>query len=295
LTLEDKQITTRLLLACGATIQEINALRKHLSRIKGGQLARAASPARLVTLVLSDVIGDPPDVIASGPTVPDPTTFETCRSIIDKYQLASQLSLPVRGVLKSGYEGRLQETPKPHDPLFKRCDYVVVGNNRQALNAAQREARRIGFHPLILSSCMEGETREVAKVHVALAKEVLQSNQPVRRPACLISGGETTVTLRGKGKGGRNQEFALAAALEMEGLDGVLVLSGGTDGSDGSTDAAGAYADGETTERARLLGFDPLHSLNENDAYPLFQALEDLLITGPTRTNVMDIRLVLIP
>jgi len=294
ISLQDKQMTTQRLLSCGATIQEINAIRKHLSRVKGGQLVRRAYPARFISLVLSDVVGDPPDVIASGPTVADPTTFETCLKIIEKYQIESTLPFPVMDYLKTGSRGGYPETPKPDDPVFKRAQYVMVGNNRSALEAAKNKARRLGFHPLILSSRMEGETKEVAKVHAAIAREMVESHQPVRPPSCIISGGETTVTIRGNGKGGRNQEFALASALELEGVKGVAVLSGGTDGTDALTDAAGAYSDGSTAERARRSGLSPERHLSENNAYPLFETLGDLLITGPTRTNVMDIRLILV-
>jgi hydroxypyruvate reductase len=293
ITLGEKQAVTRLLLACGATIHEINALRKHISQIKGGQLARLASPATLITLVLSDVVGDSLDVIASGPTVPDPSTFADCLEILRKYQRLDTIPPAVRQHLETGVAATIPETPKPGDPIFARTQTVLVGRNLQALEAASREAAALGYHPLILSSAIEGETREVAKVHAGIAKEVLASGHPLAAPACILSGGETTVTLRGQGQGGRNQEFALALALEIHHLPGVAVLSAGTDGTDGPTDAAGAFADGTTCTRAEQCDLQPRSALDNNDAYPFFERLGDLLITGPTQTNVMDVRVML--
>jgi hydroxypyruvate reductase len=294
ITLAEKQEVTRLLLACGATIHEINALRKHISRIKGGQLARLASPATLITLVLSDVVGDALDVIASGPTVPDTSTFADCLEILRLYHLRDTIPPAVRRHLEAGVAGRFPETPKPGEPTFDRTQTVLVGRNLQALEAASRHATALGYHTLILSAAIEGETREVAKVHAGIAKEVLASGHPIAAPACILSGGETTVTLRGNGKGGRNQEFALALALDIRDLPGIAVLSGGTDGTDGPTDAAGAFADGSTCARAEHLGLHPRAALEHNDAYPFFEGLGDLLITGPTQTNVMDVRVLLI-
>jgi hydroxypyruvate reductase len=294
ITLAEKQEVTRLLLACGATIHEINALRKHISRIKGGQLARLASPATLITLVLSDVVGDALDVIASGPTVPDPSTFGDGLEILRKYRLLDTVPRAIRRHLEAGASGLIPETPKPGDAVFAHTQTVVIGGNLQALEAAGRQATALGYHPLILSSVIEGETREVARVHAAIAKEALASGHPVTVPACILSGGETTVTLRGQGKGGRNQEFAVAMALEIRDRPGIAVLSGGTDGTDGPTDATGALADWTTCARAEQLGLQPRLALEHNDAYPLFERLGDLLITGPTQTNVMDVRVVLI-
>lgn len=290
ISLQEKQQVTQLLLGCGARIGEVNAVRKHLSRLKGGQLARWAHPAALISLVLSDAVGDPLDTIASGPTAPDPTTFAQCREILTRYGLWEKVPPAVRALLLKGKE----ETPKPGDPLFERVQHLIVGNNRMALQAAQQRAEQLGFRTLLLSSFVEGESREVAKVHAAIAKEILSSGHPIGRPACVVSGGETTVTLRGTGQGGRNQEFALAAALEIAGWEGVVILSGGTDGTDGPTDAAGAIVDGRTVQRARQLGLDPEAHLAGNDAYPFFGCLGDLLMTGPTRTNVMDVQLILI-
>lgn len=293
-TLAEKQAVTHLLLGCGATIQEINTIRKHISQLKGGHLARLASPARIVSLALSDVIGDPPDVIASGPTVPDPTTFADCRAIVEKYQLSGQLPYAVNHHLDDGLHGLVPETPKPGDPLFDGVQSVIVASNGQALEAAAKEASLLGYHPMILSSSIDGETREVARVYAAIGREVWACGRPVGPPACIISGGETTVTIRGKGKGGRNQEFALATAIGIAGLSEVTVFSAGTDGTDGPTDAAGAVADGNTLLRASDLGMDAVAFLNDNNAYPLFEGLDDLILTGPTNTNVMDLRLLLV-
>jgi hydroxypyruvate reductase len=293
-TLAEKQALTKALLACGADIREMNTLRKHISKTKGGQLARAARPARVVTLILSDIVGDPLDAIASGPTVPDPTTYQDALAILDKYRLRGEVPASIRGHLEAGAGGRLPETPKPDDPLFTRVRNVMVGSNIQALEAAAKASRLCGLTPMILSSSVEGETREVARVHAALAREIRTSGNPLAAPACLISGGETTVTLKGHGKGGRNQEFALAAAFDIAELPDVVIASAGTDGTDGPTDAAGAMADGATLSRARESGLDPRRALDENDAYPFFERLGDLILTGPTRTNVMDVRLVLV-
>jgi hydroxypyruvate reductase len=293
-TLAEKQALTKALLACGADIREMNMLRKHISQIKGGQLARAAQPAQVRTLILSDIVGDPLDAIASGPTVPDPTTYADALGILDKYRIRAEIPASIRTHLEAGAAGQMPETPKPSDPLFARVKSLMVASNIQALQAAETEARRLGFTPMILSSFVEGETREVARMHAALALEVRSSGNPMRPPVCFITGGETTVTLKGKGKGGRNQEFALAAALDIAGQSDVVVFSAGTDGTDGPTDAAGAIADGETVARARAQGLNPRAALEGNDAYPFFERLGDLVITGPTKTNVMDVRLVMV-
>jgi len=293
LTLDDKQRTTQALLDCGATIQEINAVRKHISRVKGGRLAKAAYPATVVSLILSDVVGDSLDSIASGPTVPDSSKFADCLRVIDRYRLHEMLPPAVRSYLQRGAEGELEETPKPNDPIFHRVQNLIVGSNRLALSAAKEKAEELGYRALILSSLIQGDTREAAGVHAAIGKEVVETGNPVPRPACIISGGETTVTIRGGGLGGRNQEFALAAALGIAGSEGIVVLSGGTDGTDGPTDAAGAMADGTTVQRAKDKGLDPERHLETNDSYHFFRSLDDLLVTGPTFTNVMDLRLVL--
>lgn len=294
LTLADKQKASRALLSCGASIHEMNTIRKHLSAIKGGRLAAAVHPAALCTLILSDVVGDDLDIIASGPTVPDPATFDDALAIVERYQLADRLPGAVLRYLQQGAAGDIPESPKPGDPCFGSTYHLIVGSNRQCVQAAREEAIARGYHTLVLSSLMEGETRDVARVHGAMGREIVATGHPAPSPACLISGGETTVTLRGHGRGGRNQEFALAAALDIEGTRDVVVLSAGTDGTDGPTDAAGAVADGHTAARARALGLDPRCHLEANDAYPLFERLGDLLTTGPTNTNVMDLRLVLV-
>jgi len=289
-TLEEKQAVTRLLLACGANIHEINTIRKHISRIKGGQLARLASPAAVESLLLSDVIGDDLDVIGSGPTAPDASSFRDAAAILEKYGIYGQAPASVRERLERGIRGEIPETPKPGDPIFRRVRNTVVGSNRLALAAAERRARELGYRTLVLASEIQGETREIARMHAAIAREVVLASKPVKAPACIITGGETTVTLKGAGLGGRNQEFVLAAAMDVAGLENVVVFSAGTDGSDGPTDAAGAVADGHTLERNP----EARRFLEENDSYHYFEPLGDLVITGPTNTNVMDVRLVLV-
>ncbi len=292
-SLEAKQITTDLLLRAGANISELNAVRKHLSTLKGGQLAALAYPATVLALLLSDVIGDRLDVIGSGPAAPDSSTFHDALAVLGKFNLLDAVPLVVRQRLEQGAKGTIRETPKPGDPLFQHVHNVVIGSNRLALDAAAKKAKVLGFRPLMLSSTMQGETREIARAHAEILREVTSSGHPITPPACILSGGETTVTVRGKGTGGRNQEFALAAALAIEGLENVLVLSAGTDGTDGPTDAAGALSTGATVSRATKLGFDPAAALRDNNSYPLFNALGDLIRTGPTGTNVMDVHLLL--
>jgi glycerate 2-kinase len=292
ITLADKQQVTKQLLACGASIEEMNAIRKHLSQLKGGQLARVIYPATAISLILSDVVGDRLDVIASGPTVPDTSTFADCMAIMERY--AVELPESVLRLFERGLRGELEETPKANDPVFEKTFQLLVGSNILALRAAAQKARELGYNTLILSSVIEGETREIAKMHTALAKEIHATGNPIPQPACIISGGETTVTLRGTGLGGRNQEFVLASALEIAGLADTVILSCGTDGTDGPTDAAGAIADGHTVHRAVKLGMQPEKYLSKNDSYHFFEPLDDLVKTGPTNTNVMDVRLVLV-
>jgi glycerate 2-kinase len=280
ITLVQKQKITRSLLACGASIHEINCVRKHISAIKGGQLARLAYPATLLTLILSDVVGGDLDVIGSGPTVPDRSTVADARAILSKYGIPNKL--------------HMEETPKPGDKVFQKTRNVIVGSNALAVDAAAIEAGRIGFNTLVLSTSLVGEAREVARVHAAIAREIQVAGRPVKVPACVISGGETTVTIRGQGLGGRNQEFALAAAIDIAGLGDTVILSAGTDGTDGPTDAAGAIADGATLARAQALGLDASVYLTNNDSYHFFQATGDLIKTGPTGTNVADIQLILV-
>jgi len=293
-SLEEKQQTTQLLLECGATIDEINTIRKHLSRVKGGLLARLAGEATVVSLMISDVIGDRLETIASGPTFPDPTTFDDCRRLLERYELTDRLPPAVRSHMEAGMRGDIEDTPGAGDPCFDRKANGVVGNGAIALAAARETAEKLGYQPLVLSSRIAGETRDVAAVHCAIAQEIVTSGQPLKPPACIISGGETTVTIRGPGKGGRNQEFSLVAALELEGWPGITALSCGTDGTDGPTDAAGAIADSDSLRRGAELGLSASEFLEANDSYHFFAPLNDLVISGPTGTNVMDLRLFLV-
>jgi hydroxypyruvate reductase len=288
-TLKDIRETTQLLLDCGANIHEVNCARKHISAIQGGQLARLAYPATVLALILSDVIGDDLDVIGSGPTVPDSSTSSSAKTVFEKYAIWQRAPLSVRQRIASG----AGETPKPGDRVFDRVNNVVVGSNRLAVDAASKKARALGFRTIVLTASVQGEAREIARVHAAIAREILTAGRPVRLPACVISGGETTVTIRGQGKGGRNQEFALAAAIDIASFENVLILSAGTDGSDGPTDAAGAIADGSSVARAMSKGLDPQGCLRDNDSYRFFDALGDLFKTGPTGTNVADIQIIL--
>lgn len=295
ISLADFRAATDVLLRAGATINELNTVRKHLSQVKGGQLARRANGAPIVSLILSDVIGSPLDTIASGPTAPDSTTFADALNIIDRRNLRTQLPASVVEHLERGARNEFPDTPKADDEIFARVQNVVIADNALACDAAANRARALGYNTLLLSTFVQGEACQVAKVFVAIAKEIAQTNRPVARPACVIAGGETTVTVRGQGTGGRNQELALAAAIEIAGMHAprVVVLSGGTDGTDGPTDAAGAIVDGGTFARARERGIDARKFLADNDAYNFFAPLGDLLMTGPTNTNVNDVIVVL--
>ena len=290
LTLADLQGMTDALLACGATINEMNCLRKHTSAVKGGQLARSAAPATLLTLALSDVIGSPLDVIASGPTVPDESTWADAWAIVEKYALAPALPDAVRNRLQAGLAGDVPDTPKQDDPVFVNSRTLVVADNRTAANAAVAKAVDLGYNTILLSTYVEGEAAEVAKVLVGLGREVQASGQPLPPPACLILGGETTVSLGDNpGKGGRNQELALAAALALQHHPGLTVVSLATDGTDGPTDSAGGIADSGTVARGEHAGLAAADHLRRHDAYPYLRAAADLLLTGPTRTNVNDL------
>jgi hydroxypyruvate reductase len=280
------------LLRSGATINEMNAVRKHLSLVKGGGLARIASPARVVSLILSDVVGNPLDVIASGPTVPDTTTFRDAWRVLERYGLADSVPRPIANRLRAGMRGEVPETPKEGDPIFDRVQNVVVASNDLAAEAATARARELGFNSLLLSTFVEGEAREVGKLFAAIARELAAFGRPCPRPACIVAGGETTVTVRGGGKGGRNQELALSAAIKIAGVDDVMIVAAATDGSDGPTDAAGAIADGSTVARATDAGLDPADYLARNDSYSFFERLGDLIKTGPTNTNVNDLTFV---
>jgi glycerate 2-kinase len=285
-TLAEKQETTRLLLGAGATINELNAVRKHLSLLKGGQLARAASPAAIVSLILSDVVGDPLDVIASGPTAPDRSTFVEGLGVLDRKGVAARVPAAVRQRLTAGAEGHIEETPKPGDHLFDRVRNVVIGNNALVVDAAAAEARRLGYRAELLTRGLQGEARDTARDLMARARAL-----PPR--TCLIAGGETTVTVHGRGRGGRCQEFALAAALELKPDDTLTILAAGTDGTDGPTDAAGGIVDHGTLARGERAGRSPRAALDDNDAYTFLSAAGDLLRSGPTNTNLLDLYLLL--
>jgi hydroxypyruvate reductase len=294
ITLADKQALTRLLLAAGANINQLNAVRKHCSQLKGGQLARAAAPARVHALLLSDVIGDPLDVIASGPTAPDASTFAEALAILERFDLTRRAPAAIVERLERGARGEIPETPKLEDPIFRRVTNTVIGNNLLVVEAAAARARALGYAPHVLTRSLEGEAQEVARTLVGLAREIQAGRGPVAPPACLIAGGETTVTVRGTGIGGRCQEWALAAAIELEGVPGVVALAAGTDGTDGPTAAAGALADGDSARRARRLGQDLRARLADNDSNGVLATLGDLVITGPTNTNLLDLYLLLV-
>ncbi len=294
-SLDDLRRTTKLLLEAGAAIDELNAVRKHLDRLKGGRLARAAAPARILALVLSDVVGDPLDVIASGPVSPDPTTYADALAVLDRYKLRGKVPSPIRVHLERGERGEELESPAPGDLAFDRVQAEIVGNNLLAAKAAEAEAEKRGYNTKILTTTLTGEAREVGRDLAHQAVRAYCEGTPVAPPACLIAAGETTVTVTGKGKGGRNQEVALGAAIALHDLltederDNILIASAGTDGIDGPTDAAGALATATTLPRATTQGQDATEALQNNDAYPFFQAIGDLIVTGPTGTNTMDI------
>jgi hydroxypyruvate reductase len=293
--LADLEALGTLLLASGVSIDGINAVRKHLDRVKGGQLAAAATPARVVSLILSDVVGNPLDVIASGPTAPDPTTFSDALGVLERIRPGLDgVPEAVQRWLRQGVAGKHAETPKPGEALFDAVHNQIIGSNELAAEAVRRRARELGFNAQILSTSVEGEAREVARVYAALLREAATQGRPLARPACVVLGGETTVTLgHAPGKGGRNQELALAAALSLQGLSDVMVVALATDGNDGPTDAGGALVDGTTVARGQQRGLDARDHLERNDAYPFFDALDDLIKIGPTGTNVNDLTLLL--
>jgi glycerate-2-kinase len=292
LTLTDKKHTTTLLLRSGATIQEINTVRKHLSAIKGGQLA-AATSATIVSLVLSDVQGDDLATIGSGPTAPDPTTCHDAQSILKKFQLWSRVSTTVRVHLEKGIAGHIADTPTTQPVKFARVHHAIIGNNRLTVDAIAKQAKVIGLHPLVLTTTLEGEAREIGKMIGTMAKEIQDSGQPVKKPACLLWGGEPTVTVKGKGKGGRAQELVLSAAIQIAGLLNMCVAGFGTDGSDGQTDMAGAIVDGLTIERALKKHVDPWEALDHNNSYSFFKKIGGHIHTGTTGTNVNDVYVLL--
>ncbi|MDI6690414.1 MAG: glycerate kinase [Candidatus Bathyarchaeota archaeon] len=294
ITINDKREITDALLKCGATINAINTVRKHISDFKGGWLAKKAYPATILNLILSDVVGDPLDFIASGPTVPDSTTFSDAIKVLKKYGLWERAPASIRKVLLEGEGGKIPETPKANDEAFKKVFNVVIGNNRLASQTAQNCLKSEGLNTLLLTATLEGEARHVGTMLASIAHEVSISGNPIPKPAGIIAGGETTVTITGKGKGGRNQEIALAAALKINGMDGAVLASISTDGIDGPTDAAGAIVDGKTLEKAARKGLTPEEYLAENNSYSFFSKLEDLIFTGPTGTNVNDISMIIV-
>ena len=294
ISLSEIRSLTERLLRSGATINELNAVRKHLSAIKGGLMAKGAHPATVLSLVLSDVVGDPLDTIASGPTSPDHTTFEDAVGVLKKRGIWDETSPSVRRHLEKGLGGEVEETPKAGDMIFDRVHNVVIGSNLTASRAALGRAEELGYHSLLWSTSVEGEAKEVGKALADIAKEIVAADTPVKRPAALIAGGETTVTVTGNGVGGRNQELALSASIEVSGFD-VVVAALATDGIDGPTDAAGAIVDGSTLKRAETMNMNALQLLADNDSYTFFSRLGDALFTGPTGTNVNDLTLILVP
>ncbi|MBA4418033.1 MAG: glycerate kinase [Syntrophus sp. (in: bacteria)] len=295
ITLSEKQVMTRLLLNGGADIHEMNTARKHISLVKGGRLAELARSGKTVSLILSDVIGDRLDVIASGPTAPDQSTYGDAYGVISKYDLEDKAPQSVLHVLREGMEGRMPETPDETNPVFERVENIIVGNNSKATEAAYRKAVSLGFDTTLISSEIQGEARGVARLLAEKVKEikgVIDKNS--HRRICLISGGETTVKVTGSGIGGRNMELALAFAIEVEGIEGITFLSAGTDGTDGPTDAAGAIVDGSTPAKGRAKGIDPFQYLNNNDSYSFFKEIDGLFVTGATGTNVMDLQIIII-
>jgi glycerate 2-kinase len=295
ISLGEKIKTTNLLLKAGADIDELNTVRKHISKVKGGRLAELAFPGEIKSLILSDVINDRLDVIASGPTAPDRTTYSEAVRVIEKYGLEPETPPNVIDVLKKGVQGRLAETPKEGDPVFRKVDNRIIGSNRDALEAARKRAVALGYEAEIISTELTGEAVEAGRW---LAKKAVETKEAIgKRPGrkiCLLSGGETTVTVKGRGKGGRNMELALSFAREVADRPGIVLLSAGTDGTDGPTDAAGAIVDGQTMPRAGARGIDPEQYLKNNDSYHFFKKIDELFITGPTQTNVMDIQIMLL-
>ena len=292
-TVDDIIIANDLLIKSGADIKEINAVRKHLSQVKGGQLAKAAYPAFLVSLILSDVIGDPLDVIASGPTVPDPTTFEDAIRVLRKYDLFSVLPRSLVHHLKKGVAALCPETPKPGDPVFNKTTNIIIGNNKIMLNAASKKAFELGLPPLLITTELEGDTIKLAQCVVAKALH-FQKDRSSRKPCCLLFSGESTLKVSGKGTGGRNQHLALYAALLLTNHPGITLLAGGTDGSDGPTPVAGAIVNSDTTKYAESIGMPIQNYLKNFDSFYFFSKVGGQLITGPTKTNVMDLIVIII-
>jgi hydroxypyruvate reductase len=283
--LADLRALNETLLRSGAPIGDVNVVRRHVAPLLGGELARLLVPAQLVTLLLSDVVGDSVEAIASGPTVPDPTTFQDAKEVLSRLAVWEQVPRSIRDRIERGLRGWVQETPKPGDPVFARANAFIVGNNRTAVAAALEEGKKQGFSTQAVVEPIVGEARTAGERLARLARDSAASSART----LLVAGGETTVTVRGPGRGGRNQEVALAAALELEGTSNLMVAALATDGTDGPTDAAGGIVDGQTAVRARAAGFDPAEVLQQNNSHPLLLATGDLLSTGPTRTNVADL------
>ena len=294
ITLRDKQSATAALLKSGMPIRETNCVRKHISGIKAGGLLRAAYPARVLTLAISDVIGDDPTVIGSAPSFHDFTTFRDAWTILEKHSLTNKIPSTVRKHLLRGARGEIPETLKPGSVLSSRTPFVVIANNKDALAAAEEKAESLGFAVKVLTAKLSGDAQSKARGVCRKLKSTLRDKKSRRRPLCFLLGGETTVSVKGKGLGGRNQEFALASALELSECRGISLLSAASDGSDGPTDAAGAFVDGETFARARELGIDPYRALRDNDSYHFFEPLGDLFSPGPTGTNVLDFSIALV-
>lgn len=293
ISLDDLQSITGSLLKAGATINELNAVRKHLSAFKGGQLARHCGPAVVVSLILSDVIGDPLDIIASGPTAPDTSSFIEARTVLERYGLWNDAPENIKTRINRGFEGTISDTPKEDDLVFNKVHNILIANNAIAATAAKQKAESLGYDSLILSTYIEGEARLVGEMLTGIAKEITKRDQPLKKPAAMIIGGETTVSVKGNGLGGRNMEVALGASLGLDGFS-CLVAALGTDGIDGPTKSAGAFVDGYTLSRSSMKGLDPEKYLDDNDSFNFFKELEDNILTGPTGTNVNDLSLILV-
>jgi len=290
---ELKEFTTTLLKS-GANIQEINTVRKHIERLKGGQLTRLAYPTPMATLILSDVVGNKLAVIGSGPTVPDPTTFQDAWRVLEKYDLVRKSPCSIIDHIQSGVGGKIEETPKPGNIIFNDVTNIIICSNYNASQAAVLEAEQLGYNAIILTTFLEGEACEVGKLAAAIVKEIQYNNNPISSPACIVLGGETTVTVKGNGLGGRNQEVALSAALALDGVENTAIMAFATDGIDGPTDAAGAIIDGTTVDYAKRLGLDAQKYLTQNNAYKLLEATGSLIFTGPTGTNVNDLLILMV-
>jgi len=290
--LHDKVKLTRMLLLSGATIDEINVVRKHISSIKGGRLAAKAKPAKVISLIVSDVVGDHIDAIASGPTAPDRSTYMDAKQILEAYNLWKRCPEAIIRHIQDGVEGKVEEAPKPDDPMFGRVFNFIVANNKVALDAMTQEVEKINLNSLVISSAIEGEARHLGTFLAGIAQEIETNNRPVKRPGVLVAGGESTVTVLGKGVGGRNQEAMLSAARKIAGLRGIVLASIGTDGVDGATDAAGAIVDGQTVRRAEKMNLHVEEYLRNNDSYNFFKPIGDLIFTGLTGTNANDVMLI---